>query len=542
MRPAPAGQPAANAAMLRSTLGKRKKWERTSKGSGGHAARRSKRALGPGGWSLADNASGAALRATSVTAAAALATALVAIARGKAIALFLGPSGMGVYGAYLSLVSSAAALADLGAATSGAKEIAAAHGEHDAAVARRALVLGNVALGALGMAVVVAMRERLSTALFGNAANAPDIGVLGLGVLLTLLANGQLAILQGSRRIGRMALANIAGAVAALLCGLAVLALFGDRAIAGFVVLGPAAVGCAAAILVARSGTARVRVEARSAWLRWRSMIRLGLAVMGGAIIAQLSLLAVRALLARQLPDGLAAAGLFHAAWTLSMGYLGFVLNAMSADYFPALAAIAADERALNRAVNRQSEMALLLSAPALLAVAAFPAPLLWLFFDATFTPASELLRLQVLGDVLKVASWPVAFAFLARGDVRAYVATEIVAYATYLVVTWALLPYLGLLAAGVGFGAMYLAYFLAVVSIARARHGFAWEGRMDRTLLACLAAVVATLWAAGTGEIAARWTGGTLACCAVAYAGFWMRDSGALPRGVSRWLGRGDG
>ena len=98
------------------------------------------------------------------------------------------------------------------------------------------------------------------------------------------------------------------------------------------------------------------------------------------------------------------------------MTYIGFVLGAMGTDYFPRLTEAINDQARARKLVNEQTEMALLLAGPVLLAMITLAPWVIHLLYAASFAPATEVLRWQVLGDILKVASWPMGFILLAMG------------------------------------------------------------------------------------------------------------------------------
>jgi PST family polysaccharide transporter len=215
-------------------------------------------------------------------------------------------------------------------------------------------------------------------------------------------------------------------------------------------------------------------------------MATLGVVLMSTSLAGGLSALAIRAILTREL--GVAATGQYHAASTIATSYLGLVLGAMAADYFPRLAQVATDPRLLNQNVNDQLEVALLLSAPILLGMLALAPWILAALYSSAFQPAAELMRWQILGDVLRVPSWALGFIVLAHGQARLHLITELTTLVVLVVSVYALTPLMGLTAAGVAFGIQYLYYFPSVWWIARHRYGF----EMRRVVLAYLASLLA--------------------------------------------------
>ena len=101
------------------------------------------------------------------------------------------------------------------------------------------------------------------------------------------------------------------------------------------------------------------------------------------------------------------------------------VLNAMGADFYPRLTATANDNSTMNRLVNEQIEMGLLIAFPGVLAVLALAPLALQILYSGAFVSATEIIRWQILGVVLRVVSWPVGYVQLAKGKGKVFVATE---------------------------------------------------------------------------------------------------------------------
>jgi len=170
---------------------------------------------------------------------------------------------------------------------------------------------------------------------------------------------------------------------------------------------------------------------------------------------------------------GLDASGYFQAAWAISMTYVAFVLNAMAMDYYPRLTTAIKDHKDARRLVNEQAEMALLLAGPVLMTMITLAPWVIHLLYAESFGPAAEVLRWQVLGDVLKLASAPVVFIFLATGNGGIAVAVQCVWSAAYLGALVLGIGEYGLIMTGVGFWAAYLVYFIFVALAANRLIGF---------------------------------------------------------------------
>jgi PST family polysaccharide transporter len=234
---------------------------------------------------------------------------------------------------------------------------------------------------------------------------------------------------------------------------------------------------------------------------QWRIMARLGAPFIGAGLAHSLVQLWIRVSIDHTL--GVDAVGHFQAAWTISMQYIGFVLAAMGADYYPRLTGIIGDKVAASRLVNEQTEVALLLSGPVFVAMMGLAPWVIQLLYTPAFAAAVEVLRWQILGDVLKVASWPLGFVILAAGAGKTFFWTETVTLLLMgsLVANFA--STVGLQIAGISFLVSYVFYLPLVYVLARRRIQFAWSGMVIRLLALTfgLTAVVALV------SIYTRWS-----------------------------------
>ena len=209
-------------------------------------------------------------------------------------------------------------------------------------------------------------------------------------------------------------------------------------------------------------------------------------------LVMMLGQLLVRSMIQKEL--GLQELGYFQAAWAISMTYIGFVLGAMGADYYPRLTAAMNDHATVNRMVNEQTEVALLLAAPILLAMMALAPWVIHLLYSREFQPATDVLHWQILGDILKVASWPLGYMILAAGDGKTYVFSESIAIGAFVLLTWLTLPMLGLKASGISFLGMYAVLLPLVYWLAKRRTGFSWNSSVLNQIILLFVSAAAIL------------------------------------------------
>jgi PST family polysaccharide transporter len=436
------------------------------------------------------------LHSSSIIGGASVINIVLGIARMKAAAIFLGPAGVGLIGLLTNLTGVATAVAGMGVGNVGVRQIAEAAGKNDEsaiAQARRALFWATLFLALIGAGAFWLLRGVLADKVLHDSALSSDVGWLALAVGLAIASASQNALLNGLRRIGELSRVSVySGALSAVL-GVAVLAIWGRAGLLAFILIAPIASFVLGHWYVSRlPKVAAVDVPLSELSAQWRTLARLGFAFMLSGLVMMLGQLLVRSLIQKEL--GLQELGYFQAAWAISMTYIGFVLGAMGADYYPRLTAAISDHAAVNRLVNEQSEVAMLLAAPVLLAMMALTPWVIHLLYSREFQPATEVLHWQILGDILKVASWPLGFIILAAGDGKKFVLSETVAISTFAFLTWLTLPWLGLEASGLSFLGMYMVLLPLVYWLAKRRTGFTWDSAVLKQILLLFLAALAVM------------------------------------------------
>ena len=453
------------------------------------------------------------LRSSSILGGAWFINIAIGLLRTKVMAVLLGPVGVGLTSLYSGLITTAGTFATLGVGTVGTRQIAEASSKDDVhalAVARRAMFRGTMLLAAVGALVVWSLRVFLAVQVFGSASRSGVVGWLSLGVALSVAAAAQGALIQGMRRIGDMAKLNVFGAILNTVLGIALIWRWGNAGLVGYVLIGPAlnfALGHFYVSKLPKIGAETVTPQEIAE--EWKLLLRLGLAFVGAEAVGALIQLAIRVYIGRVL--GTESLGHYQAAWTISTQYISFVLMAMAADYYPRLAGLNHDPAAAVRLVNEQSEIATLLSAPVFIAMMALAPWALRLLYTASFGPAVEVLRWQVLADVLKVTSWPLGFVILAVGDGKSFFWSESSSwFVTAAFVGW-FVPVMGFRATGIASLVCYAFYLPVVYWLARRRIGFRWSGSAFRAILITFAICAGV----GIAAVITKW--GILLGCLVA-------------------------
>ncbi|MEZ5818107.1 MAG: hypothetical protein R3D44_13585 [Hyphomicrobiaceae bacterium] len=452
------------------------------------------------------------VRSTVLLGSTTAATTLVSILRVKALALMVGPAGLGLLGVLAGIASAGTTIAALGSDTSGTRQIALSR-EDAAAFARVRRMLALVAAlhGLVSVIAIWFLRHNLAAWMLGNAAYADEIGLVGIAVALSLVAGLQIAQLQGLGRVTDIARINLQASALGTVLGLSAVWSLGLGGIVLLVLAQPAIAAVLALRRTASLSPAKApALSARMLIVDWARAIAHGVPYMLSFLMLALVPLAIRALVIREL--GIEAAGHFHAAWTMSVIYVGFLLNAMSADYFPRLTALVGNQPAATQLINDQVRLGLAIGGVAMIVILAGAPVLVPLLYSRAFSPTVEIVELQAFGNLMKIAGWPIAFLAMARGRAMQFFLVELAWSLLLLLLVWLGLPHLGLAATGAAFAVACLFFLTLQVTLAYLTFGFVLErGAMLMLLVFAMAGVI-TLIAARHSALLQAMTGGLLA------------------------------
>lgn len=413
------------------------------------------------------------LKSSAIIGGASVITILVGLVKTKTLAVLLGPAGIGMMGLLISIFGTASTIFGMGLGTSAVKDIAKNIDNLDIVFCvRKALIMANLSLGLLAILLAFIFRESLSYLLFDSYEYQTTIIILAMGVFFTLISNSQAVLLQGYRKIGELAKVKILGAITSTIIGIIVIYKYGVDGIVVFVIALPFSlmfINYYYNRFLPSPHDVKIRIRQLPPY--WRSMFSLGLVFMFTALLGRVGDYYIRDMINQQF--GMQSVGYFQAAWSISMMYITFVLGAMAADYYPRLAQSIHDKTVVNGMVNEQMQIAIVFAAPVLLCMLTFAPIVIHLLYSQDFEPTINILRWQIIGDILKVLSWPIGFIFIAQGRVKLVFISETAWYVVYILTLYFGLEYFKLDITGYAFLISYVSYLAIVYFFSFKTNGF---------------------------------------------------------------------
>lgn len=415
------------------------------------------------------------IKSSSIIGGASSLTILIGIVKVKALALLLGPAGIGFMGILMAILSTGTVLFGMGLGTSGVRELALSNKSIEKLErVRKALFSANILLGTIAIILTYIFKEKLSELFFQDTGHQGSILIIAFGIFFSLICRSQTTLLQGFRKIADLAKVNVISASVASVLGILIILQLGEQGLPYFAITSPF-ITCIVAFFYTKQ-----LPKLKSSYIsfkqlkpQWHSLITMGFVLMLTGFMSSGCQLVIRHIINQEL--NIESVGYFQAAWSISMTYISFVLGAMAADYYPRLTQKITNQNDANLLVNEQTEIAIIFAAPVLLGMLAFAPLVINLLYSSEFIHSVEILRWQVFGDVIKVISWPIGFIILAKGHSKVFFCTELIWNTSYILFVYFGIGHFGIEVTGYAFSCSYFIYLIVVVFVSSHINSFKW-------------------------------------------------------------------
>jgi antigen flippase len=417
------------------------------------------------------------VKSTSLVGGTQILNILIGIIRMKFVATLLGPAGIGIAGIFQTIIDLARDATGFGISFSGVKNIAEASSSSDPVkFSKTVMVLRRWALGTglLGMVVIIVFSLYFSRYSFGNSNYTLSIIFLSVILLTSSISSNQIALLQGMRKIGQMAKANLIGTLFGTFISLPLYWIYGVSGIVPGMIVTSFGIMFISWLYARKIEVDHQNLSIEDTVKEGLGMAKLGFFIVVNGFVATLSMYLIRALIRSHLE--LDSVGYFQAVWTISTIYINILLHAMLADYFPRLTIIQADNKASNTLINEQLEITLLVGTPMIAGMIIFAPLLLYTLYSSSFTIAAPILQWQMAGSFFTLLSWPLGVLYLSKNLGWYAVISETLRQAIYLSFIYFGWSYFGFTGLGIGFfiAAVFNALFVYITLIKISSFSFA--------------------------------------------------------------------
>jgi O-antigen/teichoic acid export membrane protein len=420
------------------------------------------------------------IKASSIFGGAQIIQIFIDLVRGKFVAILLGTTGVGISSLLVSSMSLLSMFSGLGLKYSAVREISKSTELNDSKSLSRTLLVYRKWLwfsALLGGLLVVIFSSNLSKLSFGNNNYTWSFIWLSIVIVLNTLNDGNIALLQGTRRIGDMAKATLIGSFIGLFSALPLYYIYGVNGIVPALIVAAFTSFLLSFYFARKVVIVKTTVTIFEAIKEGSEMAKLGVTLMIAGFLGTLTVFIIKAYVSNY--GSISDVGLYQAGTSITNQYIGLVFTAMSIDYFPRLSAISTDNNKVRKMVNQQAEITILIATPLLITMILTAPILIRVLLSSEFIVINSFIRWISIGMIFKAAANAVGYISFAKGDRKVFLFLEGIA-SNILTVIANIIGYTvaGLPGMAISFVLVYFVYLIVICIVTYKRYSFyySWE------------------------------------------------------------------
>jgi O-antigen/teichoic acid export membrane protein len=386
----------------------------------------------------------------------------------KAVAVFIGPSGLAIIG-QLQNFTQLTMTAAQGAITNGVvKFTAECAGEKE----RLRRIFGTsfwitLVCSIITGAIIVAFSKTEARFFLKDETLYSVFIVFGLTVVFFALNGLFLSIINGLQEIKLFVKANILQSVVTLifttamifLAGLkgALLAMVTNQSIVFFILL-----------FMVRNHSVLRRENLKNTFsgTEAKKLLNYSLMAVISASLTPIAHLIIRNHITAKF--GINAAGEWQAIWYISTVYLMVITTTLSVYYLPKLSSIANNTIELRKEILQGYKYLVPFIVILTIGIFLFRGLIIQILFTDEFLSVKRLFLFQLIGDVMKIVSWLLSYVMLAKAMTKTFIATEIIFLIFFVILSILLTNTFGLIGITYAYAINYAVYMFCMFFIFR--------------------------------------------------------------------------
>ncbi|MDN5093709.1 O-antigen translocase [Aliarcobacter butzleri] len=384
----------------------------------------------------------------------------------KVIALYVGPSGLAVVGQLQNFMSIVTTFSN-GAITQGVVKYTAEY----QTIEQKQKIFSTSIIISLVCSLIISIflfgfSEYLSELILKDIQYSSVFIVFGTTIFLFALNTVLMSILNGQKEIKKYVLVNIASSIFSLF-------------FTSFLIMQLNLMGALYALVVNQSVIFFVTLGfvVKSSWFKLEyfkqgldkeslsKLSRYSLMAITSALTVPVSHLIVRNYIGENLSWD--DAGYWQGIWYISTMYLMVITTSLSVYYLPKLSEIQ-DKTELKKEIFHGYKIIMPIVLVMSLVIFLLKEYVILIAFSDKFMPMMELFALQLIGDVIKIASWLLGYITLAKAMTKTYISLEILGSLSFVLLSIYFVDNYGLVGITYAYALNYFLYMFVMIYIFR--------------------------------------------------------------------------
>lgn len=406
------------------------------------------------------------IKTSFLTAISTIITVISAFIINKVVAIYAGPTGLALIGQLKDFVTMLTNISN-GAITQGIVKYTA---EYQTIEKKQKIFSTSIIISLISSFVIAiglfGFSNYLSELILKDVQYGNIFLLFGLTIFLFALNTILISILNGQKEIKKYVLVNIVNSVIVLI-------------LTSFLIINFNIKGALYALVINQSIVFFITLlfVIKSPWFKWEyfkqgidkdSLIKLSkysLMAITTALVAPISFLIIRNYIGENL--GWNNAGYWQGIWYISSMYLLVVTTSLSVYYLPKLSEIQ-DKNELKKEIFSGYKVIIPIVIFIALVIYLLKEYVILIAFNDKFMPMIELFKWQLIGDVIKIASWLLSYLMLAKAMTKIFIITEILFSFLFVMFSILFINNFGLIGITYAFTINYILYFFTVLFIFR--------------------------------------------------------------------------
>ncbi len=377
----------------------------------------------------------------------------------KIVSVYIGPSGLAMLGQFQNFIAMISSFSSAGVGSGVVKYTAEYYSDEEqkSKVWSNALKLSFMFLTPVILFIIL-FAKNISLYLLDTEKYSSIFIIFAVTLIFFIINILLTSILNGQKEIKKLTIINILGSLVTLAATLYLVISYQLYGVLLAGIVTQSIILIITLIFVVKSSWFRISMFFRAMDKKMSSdLLHYSLMALVSAIGLPLTLIYLRTYISNNI--GWNEAGYWQAIWKISEIYLMLITTTLSIYYLPKLSSIA-DRKELKKEIFYVYKIVMPIVVFMALAIFLAKDFIISLLFSESFKPMAELFLFQLLGDVVKIASWILGFVFVAKKMTKLFVFSEIFFKITFIGLSLLFIDVYGLKGITIAFFFNYILYF----------------------------------------------------------------------------------
>lgn len=347
---------------------------------------------------------------------------LSTVIRGKFIAIFLGSVGMGINTIFQSVINIIIPLSSLGMSFSAVRDISQAKERPEenniskiVTVLKKWVLISSI----FGALLIIIFSKYISKLTFNVTDYTFDFILLSIAIFFYILTITHSCILQGYRHLSSIAKVSLINSLLSLIIAIPIYYFWKIKGISSAIIINSIIIYLTTLYFSKKIKIEPVKLSFKEIFNTGSTMAKLGIVLTITSFIGTLTNYLINAYISNF--GSISDIGLYSAGISITNQYIGMIFTAIAVDFFPRLSAVCNDNIKVNKMVNEQTEIIMIIVSPLLIIIMVTAPLLIRILLSDEFLVIRDFICWISFGTFFKSIFYPMGHIPYAKGDKKIF-------------------------------------------------------------------------------------------------------------------------